>query len=169
LSAIEDASVRVYVVWVPILPTDRGTPSQETRGLVHDERAAHFWDAKGVLPGLFQSTLDLRPGIPAWDVYMIYPPGIWWQKTPPKPAYWEHQLGVTNAPRLNGRTFAAHLRKVLRLRQQGELETPVHHLAHSDSQMRKDLELRTRVAVSLHTSSKSPKRSRRLVASRAGR
>ena len=115
LDAIKDPSVRVYVVWVPILPTDHAAPDEETRSLLPDGRASHFWDADGALPGLFNAVLRLPVDYPAWDVYMVYPPSATWEKEPPAPVYWEHQLpGVTAAPQLNGKAFAEHLRLITR-------------------------------------------------------
>jgi len=115
LKTVPDRSVSAYVVWVPILPTDRGEPGPETLPLVTDRRATHFWDAEGHLPALFKKILGLEQKRWAWDVYLIYPPGTRWDKElPPKPVYWQHQLGgVTRAPRLEGKSFAAVLRKTL--------------------------------------------------------
>jgi len=66
---------------------------------------------------LFQGALQLPPGSLAWDVYLIYPPGVKWEKEPPKPVYWQHQLDIRTAPRLDGKPFAKELRKVLSARQ----------------------------------------------------
>lgn len=56
-------------------------------------------------------------GEPAWDVYLVYPPGTEWKgNKPPKPAYFMHQL-VGRLPdnrRLNGEALAAKLRDVLK-------------------------------------------------------
>ena len=114
LDTIKDPSVRVYVVWVPILATDHSAPDEGTLSLLPDKRASHFWDAKRMLPEQFQTPLGLPTTTPAWDVYLIYPPGVKWGQEPPAPVYWQHQLGrVTNAPRLDGKSFADHLRKGL--------------------------------------------------------
>ena len=69
--------------------------------LASNKRATHYWDEQGKLPRLFQKTLGLAPR-PAWDVYLIYPPGVKGEAEPPKPIYWQHQLGgVTSAPCLD--------------------------------------------------------------------
>src|SRR5207248_139811 len=107
-------SLSVYVAWVPILPADERGPNEETVALVPDPRARHFWDVKGTLPPLFQKTLGLTTGFPAWDVYLIYRRGQRWGKAPPKPVYWQHQLPTVPAiPRLDGKSFSAQLRKIL--------------------------------------------------------
>jgi hypothetical protein len=114
LNTVKDPSLRVYVAWARVLPTDQDAPDEETRSLVPDERAAHFWDAEGSLPALFSSVLQLPAGYPAWDVYLAYPPGVTWEKEPPTPLYWQHQLpGVTAGPRLDGETFAGYLRLII--------------------------------------------------------
>jgi hypothetical protein len=114
LDAIEDPSLRLYVVWVPILPADQGPAAQNACSLAPDKRASHFWDAEGTLPTTFGRVLNLASGCPAWDVYLAYPPGIRWDDEPPRPSYWQHQLGaVAAAPQLDGETFAAHVRLTL--------------------------------------------------------
>jgi len=114
LEAIKDPSLRVYVVWVPVLPADQSAPAREACSLVPDERACHFWDAEGVLQRTFSCVLNLTSGCPAWDVYLAYPPGARWDDEPPKPPYWQHQLGgAAMAPQLDGETLAAHVRLIL--------------------------------------------------------
>ena len=119
LEAIEGPSLRAYVAWVPVLPTDQSADAQEASSLVPDERASHFWDAEGTLARTFSRVLDLPSGCPAWDVYLAYPPGIRWELEPPGPPYWQHQLGgLAVAPQLDGETLAAHLRRILASRQE---------------------------------------------------
>jgi hypothetical protein len=114
LAEIGDPSLRAHVVWVPILKTDQDPPDQETRALVPDGRAVHYWDADGIVSPLFAAALGLSPGYPAWDVYLIYGPDVRWEDGPPTPVYWHHQLpGVTKAPFLDGDSFARQLRLVL--------------------------------------------------------
>jgi hypothetical protein len=111
---VRDPHLRVYVVWVPILESDRGAPDGGTLALIPDKRALHFWDAEGLLPALFPKTLQLPAGRPAWDVYLVYPQGVEWTANPPRPVYWQHQLsGLQSASRLDGKIFAARLGKVL--------------------------------------------------------
>ena len=120
LKVVKDPSLRVYVAWVPILASDREVPDKGTVSLVPDKRSVHYWDAKGRLPVLFKNTLGLRTR-PAWDVYLIYLPGVKWEDELPKPVYWQHQLsGVTSAPFLDGKTFAKELRRVLEKQSKGK-------------------------------------------------
>jgi hypothetical protein len=60
----------------------------------------------------YDHTLGL--GQDAWDIYLLYGPDTRWDGTdPPAPAYWMTQLGGTNAPLLDTRTFADHARNLL--------------------------------------------------------
>ena len=114
LGAIDDRSLRAYVVWIPILQDDSPAAAVEARVLVSDPRATHYWDADGRLPKLFHSVLQLPAEWPAWDVYLLYPPGVTWRDEAPPPSYWEHQLGtLPNAPFLSGERFAARVRSML--------------------------------------------------------
>ena len=72
LDTISDPSLRAFVAWVPILPDDTGPPDEETRSLIADRRAAHFWDERRTLPDMFNPVLRLPEGWPAWDVYLAY-------------------------------------------------------------------------------------------------
>lgn len=94
LDTVTDTNLRAFIAWVPILASDQHMPDTDTVALVGDKRAIHYWDEKGRLPRLFQKTLGLRPKCTAWDVYLIYPPGVKWGNDPPKPVYWQHQLGA---------------------------------------------------------------------------
>ena len=101
--------LRIYDVWVPILGSTSSDVPAATR-LVDDSRARHFWDPDGAVAIPLGLRLDLR--VPAWDVYLLYPPGVRWEeKLPPAPVFWMHQLsahaGVApGIPRLDAKEFA---------------------------------------------------------------
>ena len=114
LEQVDDPSLRAYVAWVSVLPRDGRSEAEEARSLVPDTRASHFWDGEGILARSFAPVLGLPGGYVAWDVYLVYPAGVRWEREPPSPLYWHHQLpGVTTAPRLDGESFAAHVRLAL--------------------------------------------------------
>ena len=55
----------------------------------HDELAK--WHTDREIGKAFEKTLDLTRT--AWDVYLVYEPGITWDgELPPPPSYWMHQL-----------------------------------------------------------------------------
>jgi len=56
-----------------------------------DSLVDHWWDADKYLSECFQRRLGLHG--PAWDLYLLYPPGLRWDdELPPIPAFWMHQI-----------------------------------------------------------------------------
>jgi hypothetical protein len=54
--------------------------------------------------------LGLADGDLAWDVYLLFAPGIRWEKAPPEPTSWMHRLG--HGPpqlRLDAKKLAAEI------------------------------------------------------------
>jgi hypothetical protein len=102
-----------FVVWVPQLGATRDDVGYATK-LVPDPRAQHFWDPTNRV-GDDLAFVVQTPGA-AWDVYLLYgPDAVWPASGGPKPVYWMQQLaGVTNAPRLDGGTFAEHAAALLK-------------------------------------------------------
>lgn len=114
LETIPEASLRAYVAWVPILEGDGEGAAQESKALVADGRASHYWDEGRGLPDVFAKLLALPEGWLAWDVYLAYPSGVRWEEEPPAPSFWHHQLPeLTLAPRLDGEVFAEGVRGLL--------------------------------------------------------
>lgn len=103
--------MKVYSVWLPMVPTDFEFSVPKATKLLPDERVIHYWDKDTKLGEAFTPVLGL--GETAWDVYLLYPPDAEWKEQPPKPVYWMHQLGVESAPTLNGETLAGEVRKLL--------------------------------------------------------
>jgi hypothetical protein len=101
-----------FTVWVPMLGGQAANVS-EAATLAPDPRVSHYWDGRNALGLAYERILPVSNG-PAWDVYMIFAPGIVWNSTdPPKPTFWMHQLPITNAPRLDAAVFAARVRAML--------------------------------------------------------
>lgn len=107
------------MVWVPKTEGEREDVA-DAIDFVPDARARHFWDGRGALMAAYTSVLGL--GEDAWDIYMVYGPDARWPAhagaLPPPPAYWMHQLGEREAPRVQGPyldpgTFAARVRALL--------------------------------------------------------
>lgn len=108
--------LRAYVVWVPMF---RGMERDVARASaeVPDPRARHYWDGESRLMKGYQETLQLAE--PAWDIFLLYDRDARWEgDRPPVPAYWMHQLGSEDEPRvpgpyLDGPVFLERLRQVL--------------------------------------------------------
>jgi hypothetical protein len=106
--------LRGYAVWEPILRTDDARSARKATSILPDARIHHYWIDSQDVGEMFQAPLGLKDE-PAWDVYLVYPPGaVWTGGRPPRPAYFMHQLGALPAERrLNGGTLAAKLREML--------------------------------------------------------
>jgi len=69
-----DANVRVYVVWVPRVPTDERF---QVADLVVDVRATHYWDNGRRIEDRFADG-----GGAAYDFFYVYGPGAQWGDEP---------------------------------------------------------------------------------------
>lgn len=112
LSVVKDPSLVVHAIWTPILPTDRAITG-EARARLTDPRVKHWWDATRWAQDGFRAPLHLPPGTPAWDVYLVYAPGVRWQRVaPPGPTFFMHQLRKLGPRgRLHGPALADAVRK----------------------------------------------------------
>jgi hypothetical protein len=111
LDTLKQKDIEVYAVWEPMLPSDaRFTVGRATKRLA-DSRVNHFWDADGVLAKAFAPVLSIDGD--AWDVYLVYDRNAEWTDTPPKPAYWQEQLGISDETKLNGPKLTSEITRML--------------------------------------------------------
>ena len=116
LNNLPGKDVEVYSVWVPILPSDAGfTVGRATKSLP-DPRVAHYWDGAGELVQGFAPVLGIDDK--AWDVYLLYDQNAEWADAPPKPKYWQEQLGISDETKLDGPKLTAEIDKLLSARNQ---------------------------------------------------
>jgi hypothetical protein len=112
---IMSRNLAVYVVWEPILRPDDERSSRKATTFFPDERVKNYWANTQEVGKLFQAPIDLRSE-PAWDVYLVYPPGVAWNGAiPPKPRFFMHQLGgrLPDDLLLDGERLASELRGIL--------------------------------------------------------
>ena len=84
-------NLKGFIAWIPMLAGDGIEPARQQAADLHDSRVTHSWDGERELGNLYSKTLGLS--VAAWDVYMLYKPGIGWEEDePPKPTFWMHQL-----------------------------------------------------------------------------
>ena len=121
LDKLSDPNLRVYAVWVPILTPQKGpelerNAERETKRQLDDPRVESFTDPQAVTTRAFPPVLGIGSfggkQVPAWDVYMVFDANQTWASppsapagSPPKPAFWEHQLShgaPPGAAKLNG-------------------------------------------------------------------
>ncbi len=87
---IKSPQLNGLIVWVPMVPGDDALSASE---LVSPEKrlAMQAWDAQRSLGEAFGKSLHLKRT--AWDVYLVYKPGVQWNdELPPTPTFWMHQL-----------------------------------------------------------------------------
>jgi len=83
--------LQALLVWEPMRDGDSPAAAAEQAETVRDVRISQGWDSSRDVGTLFGATLDLHQI--AWDVYLIYKPGITWEgQQPPQPTFWMHQL-----------------------------------------------------------------------------
>lgn len=113
IEGIEKGDLVVYAVWEPILRTDDERSSRKATTLFTDARVINYWAPTQEVGGFFQNPIGLT-GEPAWDVYLVYPPGVTWNgDTPPTPEFFMHQLGgrLPDGLRLDGDRLRDELAK----------------------------------------------------------
>lgn len=92
IEKIHDPGLAIYVVWEPILGPDDERRARRATALFPDERVVQYWTPARDVGVAFQGTIGLRTE-PAWDVYLVYPPGTTWEAPePPAPELFMHQL-----------------------------------------------------------------------------
>lgn len=115
LEHVESQNLAVYAVWEPILRTDDERSSRKATILFPDDRVSNYWVDTQSVGELFQAPIDLTTE-PAWDVYLVYAPGVVWgeESGPPRPNFFMHQLGgrLPDEFRLDGPKLAAVLQEL---------------------------------------------------------
>ena len=109
MEEISDPNLRAYIVWLPVLRSGAHEPAaRREAGRIPDSRAERFYDPEARVGKLYSGILHLPPGLPAWDVYLVFGPQSRWEQNPPVPAYWMHQLGRAGPAelRLDGEQLA---------------------------------------------------------------
>ena len=104
--------VKVYAVWVPILPTDAQIAVGRATKNLPDSRVSHYWDGESETVKGFAPVLDLGKR-PAWDVYLVYDQNAEWKDGFPKPEFWEEQLGISDETVLDADKMTAEINRLL--------------------------------------------------------
>jgi len=93
LDAYPESDLRLYVVWLPMVPGDARERWSDAR--LNDERAVHYWnESRSIGKWFAQNITACEPlGPIAWDViYLFEPDAEWSEQAPetvfcPSPAY----------------------------------------------------------------------------------
>lgn len=97
---------------IPHVPTLGASAEHvpEAAALVTGGNATHYWEESGIVGRLYEKTLGID-GIYAWDMWLVYKPGVRWEdEYPPSPDFAMHQIGSRRVsqvmPRLDSKEFA---------------------------------------------------------------
>jgi hypothetical protein len=91
LKKFSSPQLHAILVWEPMRNGDSPAAATEQAGKVADSRIWQGWNGTKNVGEFFGKTLDLHDI--AWDVYLLYKPGIKWEgQEPPAPTFWMHQL-----------------------------------------------------------------------------
>jgi len=85
------ADISASIVWIPILAEDTYDAALPSVTFLNDSRIQHFYDHRKATGKSIADSVGWAGNI-AWDIYLFYRPDAEWRQTPPKPAYWMHQL-----------------------------------------------------------------------------
>ena len=112
---VPDDRVSVYVIWDPIFGGSFDREAKNLSNSFPDKRVSYFKDPSSLAGNLWERVLKTQNESEiAWDVYLLYEADAKWEKEPPQPGFWMHQLrGVTTAPRLDVPTLTAKLKDML--------------------------------------------------------
>jgi hypothetical protein len=109
LAKVKDQRLRIYTVWEPILPKDRAEALPEAAALLAEEsRGRQYWDPGAQSGKAYMKALDVPLKSALWDAYLLFPPGVTWDRDPPAPRFWMHQLSFL--PFTDGAKRFGHLR-----------------------------------------------------------
>jgi hypothetical protein len=102
-----------------MLSGDNVNAAQIQAGSFTDRRILQRWDARRLAGAEFSKALKLKGH--AWDVYLLYAPGVKWTgATPPAPTFWMHQLraehGADQKLCLNPAAMTAKVQDLLKVK-----------------------------------------------------
>ena len=75
-----------------MLPGDSARTARAATALISDTRACHYFDPERRAGRAIASRMGGEGKI-AWDMYLLFAPGVAWEDEPPLPLDWAHQLG----------------------------------------------------------------------------
>ena len=92
---LKDKRLATFAVYIPMVPGDAKGPAEEAAKHMQKAGIRSYWDGERKLGAAYGKVVKLPENkTMAWDVYFVYGPDAVWGETPPKPAFWMHQLGM---------------------------------------------------------------------------
>lgn len=113
LDEIQDPRIKTYVVWGPMLGEETEDDAEEASKFLNDPRSTHFWTGEHDLAEMLKEPVGLTDEL-AWDVFLVFAPGVTWNDRPPKPDYlMHHGKSLPEELRLNGIKLREQVRRML--------------------------------------------------------
>lgn len=110
-----------YVVWGPMLGDETAEHADTATAFLNDPRVGHFWTPEHTLATALSDSVGLPADEPAWDVFLLYPPGAAWGDKPPKPAVVMHvDRPLPEEQTLDARELHARAAELLELIEGGD-------------------------------------------------
>jgi hypothetical protein len=131
INKFPDADICISIAWIRKLAGDSEQTAQKAAAMFKDHRVAQFYDSHKSSGKAIANRLGWT-GQVAWDIYLFYEAGVGWASTPPKPAYWMHQLKDSWAHKANFRTGDALFNELLNAMTKlidGHKSTKVHQIS----------------------------------------
>jgi hypothetical protein len=118
LGPIEDDRLRVFAVWGPMQEKETAADAKAASVFLPDPRVTQFWTDDHVLANAYKAPLGLAGDPePAWDVYMLFPPGVRWGDSPPVPSYFMWvEKNLPAETRFNAEKLGEQVRSLLSAR-----------------------------------------------------
>ena len=106
--------LRSYFVWGSFLQTDNVEAARAATARYNAPDSVHFWMPDSRLAADIAVTLRLPIGRLAWKVYLLYRPGIIWDRLLPEPTYWQQQLDILQGDKFDIASMEVQIQRALR-------------------------------------------------------
>lgn len=114
LDTVRADSLRVYVVWGPMLGEEKEEDAREATGRIPDPRVTQFWAGSQKVAEQFGRAVKLAPGKPGWETFQLFLPGATWNAEVPPPAHFMHlNLPLPEEQTLDAKKLAEQVRGAL--------------------------------------------------------
>lgn len=115
LDRIGDDRLRLFVVWGPMQKKETEADARAAAVHLADPRVTQLWTDDDVLANAYKAPLGLAGDHePAWDIYMLFPPGVRWGEALPAPSYFMWvEKNLPAETRFNAEKLGEEVRRLL--------------------------------------------------------
>lgn len=114
MQRLQMTGLRAYFIWAPILGSDTIKTARENSRTYATPNSVHYWTPTQKLAKDLAPVLRMGVGRLAWDIYLLYPPGVMWDREPPAPSYWQRKHDIPQGDAYNVAVLATRVAEVLR-------------------------------------------------------